>query len=459
MKIGTNGKDYLVGTDEDENIFGLDGDDVLVGNGGGDFLNGGRGGDHMYGGAGNDAYIVDSPDDVVIESRGNGYDYVHSSIDYTLPDNVEGLGLDEGSGAIYGAGNNLDNYINGNSSSNVLWGLGGDDHINGEGGADLMYGGLGDDTFYVDDAYDTIFEFLDEGVDKVFASLDYTLPDNVENLILLDSGTALNGTGNELDNKIWGNIGDNTLSGGDGHDMLDGWIGADTMIGGDGNDTYYVDDVGDKVIETSASGGVDQVRSSISYALGTFEENLLLLDSGGAIDGTGNELDNVISGNASSNVLTGGAGNDTYYVNDGDMVVELDNEGTDWVYSWALNHTLAANVENIALQGTGNNATGNDLDNWISDSGGSNILTGGNGDDRFSFNYSAGQDTVTDFAAGDAYGDVIALWGYGVADFAELQSYMSQVGNDVLIEFDASHKITLQNVGLQSLNANDFLFY
>ncbi len=325
MIIGTKQNDYLVGSDDqDDLIFGLEGDDVLSGKGGNDWLNGGPGGDHMYGGAGNDAYVVDSRDDLVVETRGGGYDYVHSSIDYTLPGNVEGLGLDEGSGAVYGAGNNLDNYINGNSNSNVLWGLGGDDHINGEGGADLMYGGLGDDTFYVDDAYDTIFEYLDEGVDKVFASLDYTLPDNVENLILLDGGTALSGTGNELDNKIWGNIADNTLSGGDGGDMLDGGIGADKMIGGDGDDTYYVDDVGDKVVETSASGGIDQVRSSISYALGAFEERLMLLDTGGAIDGVGNELDNEISGNAYNNVLVGGDGNDHFKLNNDPSISEYD---------------------------------------------------------------------------------------------------------------------------------------
>src|SRR5262249_21179391 len=148
----------------------------------------------------------------------------------TLPNNVEDLVLLEGE---YGIGNNLDNYITGNSNANVLWGLGGDDHIDGKGGADLMYGGLGDDTFYVDDAYDTIFEYLNEGVDKVFASIDYTLPDNVENLILLDKGTALNGTGNDLDNDIFGNIADNTLFGEGGDDALVGGIGADTMIGGD----------------------------------------------------------------------------------------------------------------------------------------------------------------------------------------------------------------------------------
>jgi Ca2+-binding RTX toxin-like protein len=388
---GTKGKDYLVGDDNDDQIFGDESDDVLVGKGGNDWLNGGPGGDHMYGGDGNDAYVVDSRDDLVVETRGGGYDYVHSSIDYTLPNNVEGLGLDEGSEAVYGAGNGLDNYINGNSNSNVLWGAGGDDHIDGEGGADLMYGGPGDDTFTVDDPYDTIFEYLDEGEDKVFASLDYELPDNVENLHLLDKGTALVGTGNELNNEIWGNIADNTLSGEDGDDVLIGGIGADTMIGGDGDDTYHVDDIGDQVIETSALGGVDQVRSSISYTLGAFEERLQLMDSGGAIGGIGNELDNEIAGNGYSNVLTGGDGNDHFRLFNDPSISE--------------------------------------------------------------------NDTITDFHAGDAYGDVIEMWGYNLAGgFAELLPYLSQVGNDVVGNFDSFNTLTLQNVQLSDLNANDFLF-
>jgi Ca2+-binding RTX toxin-like protein len=391
MIIGTKGKDYLVGDDNDDQIFGLDDDDVLVGNGGNDWLNGGAGGDHMYGGDGNDSYFVDSRDDLVVEMRGGGYDYVHAWISYTLPGNVEGLMLD-GPGEINGIGNNIDNYMYGNASSNVLWGLGGDDHIDGEGGADLMYGGLGDDTFYVDDAYDTIFEYLDEGDDKVLASVDYKLPDNVENLTLLDKGTALNGTGNDLDNEIWGNIADNTLSGEDGGDVLIGGIGADTMIGGDGDDTYYVDDVGDQVIETSAKGGIDQVRSSISYTLGAFEERLLLSDAGGAIDGIGNDLDNEIAGNGYSNVLTGGDGNDHFRLFNDPSISE--------------------------------------------------------------------DDTITDFHAGDAYGDVIEMWGYNLAGgFAELLPYLSQVGNDVVGNFDSFNTLTLQNVQLSDLNANDFLFY
>ncbi|WP_207868345.1 hypothetical protein, partial [Pseudomonas sp. 58(2021)] len=82
--------------------------------------------------------------------------------------------------------------------------------------------------------------------------------------------------------------GNNVLSGGAGDDTLDGGIGADAMVGGDGNDSYYVDNVGDLVIETDTSpNAIDRVLSSINYTLGTNLENLTLLGSAN-LNGTGN---------------------------------------------------------------------------------------------------------------------------------------------------------------------------
>ena len=63
----------------------------------------------------------------------------------------------------------------------------------------------------------------------------------IENLTLLGGG-ASNGTGNDLDNVIIGNIGfPNVLIGGGGNDHLDGVWGVDTLLGGAGNDTYVVE--------------------------------------------------------------------------------------------------------------------------------------------------------------------------------------------------------------------------
>jgi serralysin len=72
-----------------------------------------------------------------------------------------------------------------------------------------------------------------------------------------------------------------------------------------------VDNLADVVIETSRlATEIDSVQSSISYRLGINVENLTLTGAAN-INGTGNNLDNLLTGNASANTLTGGAGNDT----------------------------------------------------------------------------------------------------------------------------------------------------
>src|SRR3954468_24532764 len=53
------------------------------------------------------------------------------------------------------------------------------------------------------------------------------------------------------------------------------------------------------------------VISSIDYTLTSGVENLTLAVGAGNINGTGNNLDNVIVGNAGDNVLTGNGGVDT----------------------------------------------------------------------------------------------------------------------------------------------------
>ena len=239
-------------------LYDLEGNgsaNVLIGNGSANVIDGGAGADRMEGGLGNDTYVVDDAGDVVVESavRGSGVDLVRARLDYVLGANVENLTL-EGA-ALRGEGNELGNVLTGNGLDNALYGRDGNDVLSGGAGNDLldggtgidsMSGGEGDDTYVVDNVRDVVSEGLNAGTDTVRSSINYALGANVENLEL--TGTALNGTGNALANRITGNELNNRLAGGDGadtllgmdgNDWLDGWRGLNTLTGGDGADAFY----------------------------------------------------------------------------------------------------------------------------------------------------------------------------------------------------------------------------
>ena len=357
----------------------------LTGNSGSNTLDGGGGADTMTGGAGDDTYVVNSAGDVVIELAGEGTDTVRSSVTHTLAANVESLVL-TGTSNINGTGNTLANTLTGNSANNTL---------NGGTGDDTLIGGAGNDTYIVDSAADIVTEAAGEGTDTVQSSLTHTLGANVENLVL--TGTAnINGTGNDLANALTGNSGTNTLEGGAGADTLSGGTSADTLIGGTGDDTYVVDNAGDVVTEVVGEG-TDTVNSSVAYTLAANVENLVLTGTS-SINGTGNTLANTLTGNSGNNTLDGGAGadtliggagNDTYLVDSaGDVVTEAASAGTDTVRV-SFTYTLAANVENLVLTGTGEHRrhrqhaqqhlTGNTGNNTLDGGTGADTLIGGAG--------------------------------------------------------------------------------
>lgn len=305
---GTTGIDTLYGGSGNDTLTGQAGNDILYGQSGNDNLDGGTGNDTLYGGKGDDTYTVDSTTDVVNENLSEGTDLVKSSVTHTLRDNVENLTL-TGTTAINGTGNALNNIIIGNSAVNTLSGGAGDDTLNGGAGNDKLIGGLGNDIYVVDSTSDAVTENANEGTDTIQSSVTRTLEANVENLTLTGT-TAINGTGNTLNNILIGNSAINTLTGLAGDDYLDGGAGADKLIGGAGNDTYVIDNTGD-VITENANEGMDSVQSTVTYTLGTNLENLTLTGST-AINAIGNTLANTLKGNTAANTLTGGTGSDTY---------------------------------------------------------------------------------------------------------------------------------------------------
>lgn len=262
-------------------------------------------------------------------------------------------------------GSPFDDTLTGKPGDDQLFGFGGNDKLDGSLGADRMLGGPGNDIYYVDNAGDLVIEDFGAGYDSVYSTIDLTIPDNVEYLLINDGGNH-KATGNNDANRmttLGGNDtlaglgGNDTLTGGAGNDVLDGGPDADLMAGGSGNDTYYVDNVADNIIE-AVDGGYDQVISTASHTLKATTERLQLVGSDN-IDGTGGDGDNFIIGNAGNNVLKGGNGNDKLFGGDG-------------------NDTLFGDA-------------------------GFDELTGGVGIDRFVFN-SAGQadgDIIHDIRAGE----------------------------------------------------------
>jgi VCBS repeat-containing protein len=85
---------------------------------------------------------------------------------------------------------------------------------------------------------------------------------------------------------------------------------------------------------------------------------------------------------------------------------------------------------------------------------GNDILTGGSGPDTFVFNAKFGQDTITDFGAGD----LIQFDKDVFADFASVLASASQSGSDVIINAGNGNSIILQNILLSNLHSSDFLF-
>src|SRR5262245_31997239 len=186
--------------------------------------------------------------------------------------------------------------INGTAFDDWIQGLGGADTLNGNAGGDLLDGGAGNDT--------------------------------------LNGGAGLD-----------------TLLGGAGNDTLNGGADADSMSGGAGNDTYVVDNIGDTITE-AAPDGQDLVQTTLntySLAAAANVENLTFTGTGNFV-GTGNELDNVITGGIGADTLDGAGGNDTLHGGAGNDTL-IGGLGNDVLDGGAGDDVLLGGLGNDTLAG------------------------------------------------------------------------------------------------------------
>ncbi len=187
----------------------------------------------------NDVIFGTAENDRALDGRSND-DHLYGGLGNDV---ISGL-----AGRDYLEGNAGDDEIYGGSENDILLGQQGRDFLDGGSGADRMSGGVGDDTYIVDHISDVVTEVENGGVDHVYASESFSLGSYLENLTL--TGVAdTSGTGNDLDNLIVGNSGNNRLAGMRGDDLLEGGVGFDTYI-------YHSGDGRDRIEDSDAQGQI-----------------------------------------------------------------------------------------------------------------------------------------------------------------------------------------------------------
>ncbi|MBH0199723.1 MAG: hypothetical protein HP497_09940, partial [Nitrospira sp.] len=286
--------------------------DELIGAAGNDSLDGRRGADRMVGGGGNDHYVVDDPEDQVIEASAEGWDAVQSFVEnYTLPAHVEQLELNSidflGSMPIRGHGNAGDNQIRGNLNDNALTGGAGDDLLWGAIGNDDLSGGSGNDTYYVDkvgfNGADTVHDVSNSGEGNqiqfgaAIRPSDVTFTQNATSLFVA--------VGSAGDGLLFENF---DLSG------ITGSLVADTIVFG-------------KEIQELDGGFEVSLTAMLTPALGTKGQDGLNGTANADVINAG-AGDDVIRGERGNDVLIGGAGQDSYLFNVGDGQDLIDDVST-----------------------------------------------------------------------------------------------------------------------------------
>ncbi|GAB7528950.1 hypothetical protein PS3A_13590 [Pseudomonas sp. 3A(2025)] len=205
-------------------------------------------------------------------------------------------------------GSSFADKLTGNSENNNLTGGAGNDTLDGGAGWDTMVGGDGSDSYYVRDIKDTVIETNATqsigGSDLVYSYLSaYTLTANVENGRIM-STTAVNLTGNELNNVLFAGQGNNVLNGGAGIDTV----------------SYAFGTTGTTGVSVSLAATAAQATGGSGSDTLISIENLI-----------GSAYADTLTGNSTANSLTGGAGNDTLNGGAGNDVL-VGGVGADKLY-------------------------------------------------------------------------------------------------------------------------------
>lgn len=384
-----------------------------------------------YGGTRN-ATIDLRPATILSEVGGGGYVSFANGVfgGVTIARNVVIENATGGSGNDTLTGNTAANLLNGNAGADTLNGGDGNDTLIGGDGADVMNGGNGSDTV----SYITLASI---GVNINLATQTAAAGDTLSSIE--------NAQGSNFTDFLTGDANGNRLEGLSGNDTLDGGAGIDTLVGGAGDDLITIDNTSDVIIE-NVGEGYDRVQAYASYVLSDNVEELGFM-VGGAVNGTGNAIANVIGGTAGVNTIVGNAGNDTLYGYGGNDTISggLDNDtvysgddndlvmgddGADVLIGGGGFDLLYGGIGNDAMDGGDDNDTlyAGDGDDFARGSAGADLIIGQDGADQL-----YGDDGADSIDGG--LGADIAYGGLG-ADYMR-----GDLGNDVLIGQDGNDQI------------------
>ncbi|MCQ0990429.1 beta-propeller fold lactonase family protein, partial [Jiella marina] len=477
------GDDTLQGTIDDDRILGLAGNDILNGNGGNDILIGGSGADQMDGGDGFDQANYEGSNGGVTINLGNG----SASGGHATGDSLANIEAVVGSAYVDTLfGNDVANILRGEGGADVLRGFSGNDRLFGGDGNDQIFGDVGADILDGGEGNDILQGGA--GADQLIGGNGYDQANyaNSSSAVAVDlrngntiggdaAGDTLSGieslVGSAYFDTLLGNNVANILRGENGFDYLRGFAGNDQLFGGNGNDTLIGDAGSDRLLGEAGSdmlygganndqllggdgndilnggAGADQIHGGDGYDQANYE-------SSGSAVAVDLRNGNTIGGDAEGDTITGiealvgSAYFDTLLGNGLANILRGEN-GFDYLRGFGGNDRLFGGNGNDTLLGD----AGSDM---LEGGSGNDRLTGGLDGDTFVFANGFGRDTITDF---DALGnseriDLSAVT--AITDFADLSAnHLTQVGANAVIT-DGTNTLTLSNVDIGDLDANDF---
>lgn len=457
-----SGNDTLIGDIQMNAFWGGAGQDTLKGGSGDDRLNGGIGNDTLDGGTTTGSYypemdiadFSDSAERIVLVFNSDNtkqsvaFHYA-TAVDANAVEsdslyNIEGVIGSSGSDKITGSssGSGVNNRFFGGLGDDGLLGGAGDDLLQGGIGKDFLDGGthnyLGDTADFSDKSQ-SVKVALGDGDTRSYSYVNgsTTAEDTLVRIENLTGGSAADTfTGNSDRNTLTGNGGKDVLKGGAGADTLEGGDGIDTLDGGADTDMAIFRTLG---ITENLSVTLKTGLTVTALINGVANDTLTSIESvtGGYGNDTlvGDTQSNTLVGSYGNDTITGGAGFDSLSGDYGFDTLDLRNDAGSWWVDMAYYEARRGGVSAVTedyvygfeqiIGGSGNDTfngdayantlIGNGGADVLNGRGGYDTLTGGAGADKFVFGgYNAeyanpgqltplglGNDTITDFAAGD----------------------------------------------------------